>query len=135
MAQQVSSCAQDIRLDVKLVSSELLGHSHHAARGVVDGQSKRRDAAFGATAVLEQQRAPMRFGNLSRENETDSRSLRLRREKGNEQVRAARQSWSLVLYNDRYCAVLACPTDTNIATGVERGIDRVAQKVDEQLIE
>ena len=77
----------------------------------------------------------MRFGNLPRQNESDSRALRLCCEEWDEQIRATRQTWAFVLYDDRNCAVLACPSDTNIASRFQRRVDGVAQKVYKKLIE
>ena len=76
----------------------------------------------------------MCFRNLARQNESNSRSLWLCGEERHEQVRAARQSWTFVFDHDRNCAVLACPSDTDITASLERRVDGVAQKVYKKLI-
>ena len=77
----------------------------------------------------------MCFRDLARQNESNSRSLWLCGEERHEQVRAARQPWTFVFDHDRNCAVLACPSDTDIASGFERSVDGIAKQVYEQLIE
>ena len=76
----------------------------------------------------------MCFRDLARQNESNSRSLWLCGEERHEQVRAARQPWTFVFDHDRNCAVLACPSDTDITASLERRVDGVAQKVYKKLI-
>src|SRR6185503_10257418 len=77
----------------------------------------------------------MSFGNLAGKNESDPRTLGLRREERDEQIRAARQARPLVLYEDCYRAVLACPSDTDTTACLQRCIDGVSQQVYKKLIE
>ena len=76
----------------------------------------------------------MCFRDLARQNESNSRSLWLCGEERHEQVRAARQPWTFVFDHDRNCAVLACPSDTDVATCLERCVNSVAEKVYKKLI-
>ena len=54
------------------------------------------DAARALSAVDEAQRAAVRFGDLSAQDETDPRAARLRREERDEEIFRVRQSRSFV---------------------------------------
>src|SRR4051812_6307700 len=77
----------------------------------------------------------MRLSDLTREDEADTRSFRLRREERHEEVRALGQTRPFVFDDDLHSILADPPADPYIATGGERRIDRVAHDVDQQLIE
>lgn len=73
-------------------------------------------------SILQGQRAAVRLGDLAAENQPDAGALGLGGEKGDEQVRAVREAWPVVL--DRYlqiCSPLS-PAYLHPASGFQRRV-------------
>src|SRR3569623_1832700 len=62
-------------------------------------------------SILQRNAPAVRLRDLAAKDEPNPRSLRLRREIWNDQVRAAGQTRPFVLDHHRECSVLALPTD------------------------
>jgi len=75
------------------------------------------------------------FGDLAAQHQTDSRAGGLRREEGNKQVARVRKTRPFVF--DRYFDVsyAASPSNMHCASGFNRGINRVADKIDQELFQ
>src|SRR6185503_3531083 len=72
------------------------GFGADCGRGV-RRETQARAAAGTIFAILEDQAAAVRFGDLAAQDEADARAARLRREERHEQVPGVRESWSFVL--------------------------------------
>src|SRR5262245_15468811 len=94
-----------------------------------------RPRALDAGTRLERQRAPVRFGNLTTQDEADTRSLRRGCEKRHEQIRRIRQTRAFIVYIHRHVMPVSVPADTNGATRLQRRVDSVAHEIDQQLLE
>src|SRR5690606_5851852 len=85
--------------------------------------------------VAQLNRSAVVLRNLPAQNQADSRPASLRSEEGDEQIRGGRKSGTLVqhLYDER--VTIGEPAQLNSAFRFQGGVYRVANQVDQQLIE
>ena len=77
----------------------------------------------------------MRLGNLPAQDQPDARPRRLGREERHEEVTRIGQARTFIVDMDLEQTPLVRPRDRDAPAGLERGIDGVANRVDEQLLE
>src|SRR5262245_17953075 len=97
--------------------------------------SQKRAASAAIRAVVERERSAVSFGDLAAQDEADARSARLRREERHEQVRLVRQADPFVFNPELERASPQRPADAHAAARGQRGVDRVVEQIDQQLLE
>src|SRR5581483_7393745 len=104
----------------------------------VEGQPQRGLTSANVFAVLQRERATVGFGNLPAQHEADAAAAGLRGEERNEEVVAVKESGALVADEDFDRVSVHVPAYLNRAgradRRVERGVNRIADDVDEQLL-
>src|SRR5581483_1265432 len=98
-------------------------------------QAEARLAAAAVSAVGEREFSAMRFGDLPGQHETDAGPALLGREKRNEEIRGIGEAWAFVEHPDIELGILPRPADLHATLAFERGIGRIANNVDEELLE
>src|SRR5687767_11859333 len=86
-------------------------------RTILERQPQSHVATAMIYTILQRQRAPMRFGNLARENEPDSGTSRLRRKERHKQICRTRQPRSLILNPDLQDSIVLHPTHLYATAG------------------
>src|SRR5438552_1950920 len=93
-----------------------------------DGQNKSCDAALAFGASLESEGTPVRFGDLTAQDEADATAAGLRREKRHKEIGRIRDAWTRVLdaeFKLRPVFFPADPHDGWPAPKFQHRIDRV----------
>jgi hypothetical protein len=129
---QRSGCALDLVSLPIALSIWALGIAHWA---LLERQPQSGSHAALVAAVFECERAPVSFRDLAAQHESDARASGLRREERHEEVAGC----SAAPAPDRRSGLRACgrrdPARRHTAAGLERGVHRIANEIDQQLLE
>src|SRR5678809_1718130 len=117
------------------LSLESTGRAGLNSLVLVESEADCSDAATPVAAVLQSERPSVRLRDLARQHQPDPRPGRLGREERNEEVSRVGEARTLVLDDEGERAVLTRPSDVDVAARLQRRVDRVAQEVDEELVE
>lgn len=90
---------------------------------------------MSALAVLQSQDAAMGFGNLPAQRQTDARTFRFRGEERNEKIGRVRKAWPVIFDGDFDISSHLPPADPDATARFQRSISRIADQIDEELIQ
>src|SRR5581483_10438687 len=92
-------------------------------------------AAAGVGAVGQSEIAAVGFRHLPAEYQSNSGASLLGGEKGDEEVGGIGNPRTIVLDKDIHALWVGRPADAHAATGLQRGVDGIANQVDEHLLD
>ena len=98
-------------------------------------QNDPSDTAGSFSAVLKGQSPFVRFRYLAPEDQPDARATRFRRKEGNKQVSAVGDAGAFVADLHLDLRTVSLPGHRYLALGLQSGINRVLNEVEEKLIE
>ena len=82
-------------------------------------------------SIHEDQRAVMRFGNLTAQWETNSRALRFCGKEGNEEIGGVHDAGTFVFDKDLNAISFLAPAKRNVSMCFKRGVNSVVHQIDQ----
>src|SRR5579864_3165859 len=92
-------------------------------------------AAFSVGAIVQRNTAAMSLGDLPAKSQADAGPTGLGGEEGHEQVRRIGDSGTFVLHEEMEPTSVSGPADSDFPAILERGVNRVADQINQQLLE